>query len=81
MVVDAIVLWATAARTLEFGFSANKIAALRGSLILLATLGGSAVLFGRFLIGRLAFPPLERWQTAHLTVYSLWVFPLVFGLR
>ena len=87
LVVDAIALWAIAARISEFGWSPNKVAALGENLILLVTLGGSAVLYARFLAGRAGFTALERWQTAYLPVYALWAwvvvvaFPPVFGFR
>jgi len=87
LLVDAIALWAIAARISEFGFSPNKVAALGENLILLVNLGWSAVLYGRFLAGRVSFAPLERWQTAYLPVYALWawvvvvVFPPLFGFR
>jgi hypothetical protein len=87
LLVDAIALWAIAARISEFGFSPNKVAALGENLILLVNLGWSAVLYARFLAGRVAFAQLERWQTAYLPVYALWawvvvlLFPPVFGFR
>ena len=87
LAVDAIALWAIAVRISEFGFSPNKVAALGENLILLVTLGGSAVLYARFLAGRVGFTALERWQTAYLPVYALWAwvvvvaFPPVFGFR
>jgi hypothetical protein len=87
LLVDAMALWAIAARISEFGFSPNKVAALGENFILLVNLGWSAVLYGRFLAGRAAFTQMERWQTAYLPVYALWawvvvvVFPLVFGFR
>jgi len=87
LLVDAIALWAIAARISEFGFSPNKVAALGENLILLLNLGWSAVLYARFLAGRVVFTPLERWQTAYLPVYAVWawvvvvVFPPVFGFR
>ena len=87
LLVDAIALWAIAARISEFGFSPNKVAALGENLILLVTLGWSAVLFARFLAGRVAFTSLERWQTAYLPVYAVWawvvvvLFPPLFGFR
>jgi hypothetical protein len=87
LLVDALALWAIAARISEFGFSPNKVAALGENLILLANLGGSAVLYARFLAGRGAFVSLERWQTAYLPVYAIWawvvvaVFPPLFGYR
>jgi hypothetical protein len=87
LLVDALALWAIAARISEFGFSPNKVAALGENLILLANLGGAAVLYARFLAGRVAFSALERWQTAFLPVYALWawvvvvLFPPAFGFR
>jgi hypothetical protein len=63
------------------------VAALGENLILLVNLGWSAVLYARFLAGRVAFAQLERWQTAYLPVYALWawvvvvVFPPLFGFR
>jgi hypothetical protein len=87
LLVDALALWAVAARISEFGFSPNKVAALGENLILLVNLGWSAVLYARFLAGRVAFAPLERWQTSYLPVYALWawvvvgLFPPVFGFR
>jgi hypothetical protein len=87
LLVDGLALWAIAARISAFGFSPNKVAALGENLILLVNLGWSAVLYGRFLAGRVAFRPLEGWQTAYLPVYALWawvvvvVFPVVFGFR
>jgi len=87
LLVDAMALWAIAARISEFGWSPNKVAALGENLILLANLGGSAVLYGRFLAGKVAFVQLERWQMAYLPVYAAWawvvvaVFPPVFGFR
>jgi len=87
LLVDAIALWAIAARISEFGFSPNKVAALGENLILLVNLGCSAVLYARFLTGRSAFAKLERWQTSYLPVYAVWasvvvvVFPPLFGFK
>ncbi|MGE0452157.1 MAG: permease prefix domain 1-containing protein [Vicinamibacteria bacterium] len=87
LLVDAFALWAIAARISEFGLSPNRVAALGENLILLANLGGSAVLYARFLMGRVPLAPLERWQTAYLPVYAVWAwvvvagFPVVFGFR
>jgi hypothetical protein len=85
ILVDALALWAIAARISEFGFSPNKVAALGENLVLLVNLGWSAVLYRRFLAHRGSFAALERWQTAYLPVYAVWawivvaVFPIVFG--
>ena len=87
LIVDVIALWAIAARISSFGFSPNKVAALGENLILLASLGWSAVLYGRFLARRASFASLERWQTAFLPVYAVWawvvvlVFPPLFGFH
>jgi hypothetical protein len=85
LLVDAVALWAIAARITEFGFTPNRVAALGENLILLVNLAWSAVLYIRFLRGRGPFSALERWQTDYLPVYAAWaalvvtVFPPVFG--
>ncbi len=87
LLVDALALWAIAARISEFGFSPNKTAALGENIILLVNLGWSAVLYARFLAGRAPFAALERWQTAYLPVYAVWawlvaaLFPVIFNYR
>ncbi len=85
LAADALALAAIAARITEFGFSANRVAALGENLILLFNLAWSAWLYARFLRRRGAFNALERWQTAYLPVYAIWagavvvVFPPLFG--
>ncbi|MFC1661131.1 permease prefix domain 1-containing protein [Gemmatimonadota bacterium] len=85
LLVDAMALWAILARITEFGFSPNRVAALGENLILLANLGGAAVLYALFLSGRKGFASMERWQTSFLPVYLVWavvvvvVFPIIFG--
>ena len=85
LVADVIALWAIGARISEFGFSANRVAALGVNVILLVNLAWSAVLSIRFLRGRGSFASLERWQTDYLLVYAAWaaivviVFPPAFG--
>lgn len=85
LVVNAIALTAIAARISEFGFSANKVAALGENLVLLVNLSWSAWLYTRFLRGEGPFDALARWQTAYLPVYSAWAaivvvaFPPLFG--
>ena len=84
LAADAVALAAIAARITEFGFSANKVAALGENLILLVILSWSAWLYVRFLCRRGVFDALERWQIACLPVYAVWavavvvVFPPVF---
>jgi len=85
LVADVIALWAIGARISEFGFSANRVAALGVNVILLVNLAWSAVLSIRFLRGRGSFASMERWQTDYLLVYAAWaaivviVFPPAFG--
>jgi hypothetical protein len=85
LLVDAVALWAIAARITEFGFSPNRVAALGENMILLVNLVWSGVLYIRFLRGRGSFTSLERWQTDYMPVYAVWaavvviVFPLAFG--
>lgn len=87
LVVDILALWAISKRISEFGFSPNKVAALGENLILLSNLGGSAILYGRFILKRGTFTSLERWQTAYIPVYVIWagivvvVFPFVFKFQ
>ena len=60
-------------------------AALGLNLVLLVNLAGTAWLLVRFLRGRIAFHPLERWQTSYHPVFALWtlmvvvVLPPLFG--
>jgi hypothetical protein len=85
LVVDGVALWAIAARISEFGFTANRVAALGENLILLVNLTWSVWLYARFLRHRSSFAVLEGWQIAYLPVFSAWatlvvvVFPPVFG--
>jgi hypothetical protein len=85
LIVNAVALAAIAARISEFGFSANKVAALGENVILLVNLSWSAWLYACFLRGRGSFAALEQWQTAYLPVYAAWaafvvvVFPPLFG--
>ena len=77
LAADVLALGAIGARISEFGFSANRTAALGVNLILFANLAGSAWLYLQFLRGRGAFTPLERWQTAFLAVYAGWAAVVV----
>ena len=87
LAVDGVALAAIAARISEFGFSANRVAALGENLILLVNLGWTAWLFARFQRRRGSFAALERWQVGYLPVYSAWaalvvvVVPPLFGWR
>ncbi|MGQ4272294.1 permease prefix domain 1-containing protein [Nocardiopsis changdeensis] len=85
LAVNAVALTAMLTRIAEFGFTANKTAALGLNLVLLVHLVWSAWLLAGFVRGRRPFAAVERWQTAYLPVYAAWaavvvlVFPPVFG--
>lgn len=85
LVIDVLVLAAILGRIGEFGFSANKTAALGENLVLLANLGWAAWLYRGFLVGRRRFESLLAWQTAYLPVVVAWAaivvvaFPPIFG--
>ena len=87
LVVDLLALWAVASRISDFGFTPNRVAALGENVILLGNLAGSALLYARFLRGRVAFGRLLDWQTTYLYVIAGWaavvafLFPLLFGFR
>jgi hypothetical protein len=87
LAVDAVALWAIAARITEFGFTPNRVAALGENLILLVNLAWTAWLYASFVRRRGSFAALERWQIAYLPVYAIWaavvvvVFPPLFGYR
>jgi hypothetical protein len=78
LVVDVLALWAIATRISEFGFTPNRIAALGENVILLVNLGGSAVLYARFLRGGIAFSRLCDWQTTYLYVIAAWAAVVAF---
>ncbi|MFD0857063.1 hypothetical protein ACFQ07_32945, partial [Actinomadura adrarensis] len=85
LLIDALVLLAITGRITEFGFTANKTAALGENLILLTNLAWSAWLLIGFVRGRMPFVRLEVWQTRYIAVYAIWawtvvfIFPPVFG--
>jgi hypothetical protein len=72
LAADAVALWAIAARITEFGFTANRVAALGENVILMVNLAWSAVLCTRFLRRRGSFAAIERWQTDYVPVYAVW---------
>jgi hypothetical protein len=87
LVADGVALAAIAARITELGSTPNRVAALGMNVVLLVNLAWSAWLYLRFLLGRGAFTPVERWQTSYLPVFGAWAafvaiaFPLLFGYR
>ncbi|MEQ1731858.1 MAG: hypothetical protein ABL982_26085, partial [Vicinamibacterales bacterium] len=84
LAVDVTALVAIARRISEFGFSANKVAALGENIILLLNLTWSSWLYWRFIRHHGRFEALERWQMAYLPAYAGWaavvviVFPPLF---
>jgi len=87
LLVDLLALWAVGTRISDFGFTPNRVAALGENVVLLVNLAGSALLYARFLRGRVAFSRLLHWQTTYLYVLAGWaavvafLFPLLFGFR
>ena len=87
LVVDVLALWAIGSRISEFGFTPNRVAALGENVVLLVNLGGTALLYVRFLRRRTPFAALWRWQTVYLYVFAAWaaivafLFPSIFGFR
>lgn len=85
LVVDGIVLASVLARISEWGFTANRTAALGENLVLLVNLAWTAWMSLGFLRRRQPFAALERWQTSYVPVYGAWalvvaaLFPLIFG--
>jgi len=85
LAVDVFALINIAGRLTEYGFSANRTAALGLNLILLVNLAWSALLQTGFLRLRHGFELVERWQMRYLPVYALWAaivviaFPPLFG--
>ena len=87
LVVDVLALWAIATRISEYGFTPNRVAALGENVVLVVNLAGSALLYARFLRGRVAFSRLCGWQTFYLYVFAAWaavvafLFPPLFGFK
>jgi hypothetical protein len=85
LVVDVLALWAIGSRISEFGFTPNRVAALGENVVLLVNLGGSALLYARFLRGGAGFSRLYEWQTSYLYILAAWaavvafLFPPLFG--
>jgi hypothetical protein len=77
LLLDLLALIAIAERLSEFGFSANRLAALGENLILLFSLTGYAWHYWLFISGQQGFTRLERWQTAMIPVYVGWALVVV----
>jgi len=77
VLLDLLVLVAMLARIGQFGFTANRVAALGLNLVLLIDLVVTAVIIVRMLRGRTPPLALERWQTSYLLVIAGWVTAVV----
>jgi hypothetical protein len=77
IVLDLLVLVSMLARVGEFGFTANRVAALGLNVVLLVNLIGTAWLILRMLTRREPADRLERWQTGYLPVFAGWVVLVV----
>lgn len=80
IVLDILVLVSMFARIGEFGFTANRVAALGLNILLLVNLAGTAWLILRQVAGRSTPARLERWQTGYLPVFATWVVLVVLAL-
>ncbi len=80
IVLDVLVLISMFARIGEFGFTANRVAALGLNLVLLVNLAVTAWLILRLVTGRPTAARLERWQTGYLPVFAAWVVLVVLAL-
>ena len=83
--VNGVALTAMVTRIAEFGWTANKTAALGLNIVLLIHLVWTGRQLLGFLRGTRGFAATERWQTRYLPVYAAWagvvvlVFPPAFS--
>ncbi len=77
LVVDAFVLAGILGRIGEYGFTANRVAALGENLVLLINLAWAAWLALGFLRRRRTLAATGRWQTSYVPVYLLWAVAVV----
>jgi hypothetical protein len=80
VLLDLLVLAAMLARVGQFGFTANRVAALGLNVVLLIDLVVTAVIIIRMLRHRTPVLALERWQTSYLLVIAGWVTAVVLVL-
>lgn len=85
LIIDSIALSAIIFRLSTFGITPNKVAALGENLILLVNLIGLAWLYFSYFLKKIDFIKIEKFQTAYLYVYAIWMavvaflFPIIFG--
>ncbi|GAA2860050.1 hypothetical protein Acy02nite_56210 [Actinoplanes cyaneus] len=77
LIIDALVLYTMTGRIAEYGTTPNNVAALGENIVLLVNLAWSAWLLLGFVRRRRAFAVIERWQTAYLPVYAVWMWAVV----
>jgi hypothetical protein len=77
LVIDTLVLFTMTGRIAEYGTTPNNVAALGENIVLLANLAWSAWLLLGFVRRRGSFTAIERWQTAYLPVYAVWMWAVV----
>ncbi len=80
VLLDVLVLVSMLARVGEFGFTANRVAALGLNLVLLVDLVVTAWILVRMLRRRAPAVRLERWQTGYLTVVAAWLVVVILAL-
>lgn len=87
IIIDGFALSAILFRLSTFGITPNKVAALGENLILLVNLAGLAWSYICYFRKSIDFTKIEKWQTAYLYVYAVWMaivaflFPIIFGFR
>lgn len=77
LIIDALVLYTMTGRIADYGSTPNNSAALGENIVLLVNLAGTAWLLLGFVRRRRAFAVIERWQTAYLPVYAVWMWAVV----
>lgn len=80
VVLDGLVLYSMFLRIGEYGFTANRVAALGLNVILFVNLAVTAWLLARFLAKRIPAAKVEQWQTAFLPVFAAWTLFVVLAL-
>ena len=72
LLVDLLVLGSMLGRIAEFGFTANRAAALGLNVILVVNLAVTAWLSVQMFVRRTPAARLEKWQTGYLLVFGGW---------
>lgn len=80
VILDGVVLYSMFLRIGEYGFTANRLAALGLNVILFVNLVVTAWLLARFLAKRIPAAKVEQWQTAFLPVFAVWVLFVVLAV-